>query len=226
VTSAVATNHEETKRKRRRIALVGGTGDLGLGLAARLARAYDVTVGSRDAARAAEAAAEASRLSGVRVEGAENVEAARASDIAVLAIPSLPSDDVLDSLKPAVAGKLVVSPIVPMEVRDGLFSAPPAASSAAERVASVLATRVAAAFHTVPAARLLEVGRALDYDVLVTADTRAVYDEAAAVVSSIPGLRPLYAGPLRNSRMVEEMTPNLLNVGKLNGIKHPSIRVV
>ncbi|MGA2664587.1 MAG: NADPH-dependent F420 reductase [Nitrososphaerales archaeon] len=225
MTMMTATNEEKSK-KRGRIALVGGTGDLGLGLAVRLAPAYDVTVGSRDAARAAAAAAEASRISGARVDGAENLDAARASDIAILAIPSLPSDDVLTSLRPAVAGKLVVSPIVPMEVRDGLFSAPPASASAAERVASVLATRVAAAFHTVPAARLLEVGRELDYDVLVTAETRVVYAEAAAVVSSIPGLRPLYAGPLRNSRMVEELTPNLLNVGKLNGIKHPSIRVV
>jgi 8-hydroxy-5-deazaflavin:NADPH oxidoreductase len=66
----------------------------------------------------------------------------------------------------------------------------------------------------------------LDYDVLVTAETREVFAEAAEVVSSIARLRPLYAGPLRNSRMVEGITPTLLNVGKLNKIKSPSIRVV
>jgi len=210
----------------KRIAVIGGTGDLGLGLAVRLARSYEVTIGSRDASRAVETASKASDLSGVRVLGQENGTAARSSEISILAIPNLPSDEVLTSLKPDLAGKLVISPIVPMEFRDGLFTPSLESGSAAERVASLLGTRVAGAFHTVPAVRLLEVGMELDYDVLVTAETREVYAEAAEVVSSIARLRPLYAGPLRNSRMVEGITPSLLNVGKLNKIKSPSIKVV
>jgi 8-hydroxy-5-deazaflavin:NADPH oxidoreductase len=210
----------------KRIAVVGGTGDLGLGLAVRLARSYEVTIGSRDASRAVEAASKASELAGIRVLGEENGTAARGSEISILAIPNLPSDEVLTSLKPDLAGKLVLSPIVPMEVRDGLFAPSLESGSAAERVASLLGTRVAGAFHTVPAVRLLEVDTELDYDVLVTAETREVFAEAAEVVSSIARLRPLYAGPLRNSRMVEGITPTLLNVGKLNKIKSPSIRVV
>jgi NADPH-dependent F420 reductase len=208
------------------IAIIGGTGDLGLGLAARLARTYQVTIGSRDASRAAEAASKASMLSKAKVFGEENGAAARGSEISILTIPNLPSDDALISLKPDVAGKLVVSPIVPMELRDGLFTPSLQSGSAAERVASLLGTRVAGAFHTVPAARLLEVDKELDYDVLVTADSKEVYAETAEIVSSIRRLRPLYAGPLRNSRMVEGITPSLLNVGKLNKIRHPSIRIV
>jgi NADPH-dependent F420 reductase len=211
---------------KKRIAVIGGTGDLGLGLAARLSKSYEVTIGSRDASRAVEAASKASTLSGNSVLSDENGAAARSSEIAILAIPSLPSDDVLISLKPDLAGKLVLSPIVPMVFRDGLFAPSLESGSAAERVASLLGTRVAGAFHTVPAARLLEVGRELDYDVLVTAETPDVYAEAAEIVSSIARLRPLYAGPLRNSRMVEGITPSLLNVGKLNKIKSPSIRIV
>ncbi len=61
---------------------------------------------------------------------------------------------------------------------------------------------------------------------LVTADSKETYAETAEIVSSIRRLRPLYAGPLWNSRMVEGITPSLLNVGKLNKIRHPSIRIV
>jgi NADPH-dependent F420 reductase len=209
-----------------RVAIVGGTGELGLGLAVRLSKRHQVVVGSRDPSRAKDAASKATGLSGGKVEGGTNQEAALWCEVAVLAIPELPSDETLLSIKPAVAGKLVVSPIVPMTVRDGLFVPALESGSAAERVSSVLQTRVASAFHTVPAARLLDADTALDYDVLVTADTRDVYAEVAALVSSIEGLRPLYAGPLRNSRMLETMTPTLLNVGKLNKIKSPSIKVV
>ena len=113
-----------------------------------------------------------------------------------------------------------------MTFRDGSFFPTLESGSAAEKVAAALGTRVASAFHTVPAARLLDVGSELDYDVLVTAETRAVYSEAAALVSSIEGLRPLYAGALRNSRMVEGITPTLLNVGKLNKMRSPSIKIV
>jgi 8-hydroxy-5-deazaflavin:NADPH oxidoreductase len=208
------------------IAVVGGTGDLGLGLACRLARSYEVIIGSRDAARAAEAASKASTLSGSTVTGKTNAEATATADVAILAIPDLPSDEALLALKPNLAGKLVVSPIVPMEFRDGLFRPTLSTGSAAEKVASVLQTRVAAAFHSVPADRLAQVDRVLDYDVLVAAETREVFDEASSIVSSIPKLRALYAGPLRTSRTLESLTPVLLNVGKLNKIRSPSVKVV
>lgn len=208
------------------VAIVGGTGDLGLGLAVRLAPSRSVTIGSRDQARAAEAAAKASSISGSRVEGATNSQAAADADVTILAIPDLPSDDALLLLKPGVQGKLVVSPIVPMVFKDGLFTAVTGPVSAAEKVASVLETRVAAAFHNVPAARLLEFPKPLDYDVLVGAGSREVFSEAAELVSSIPGLRPLYAGPLSASRTLESLTPTLLNTGKLNRIRTPSIKIV
>jgi len=209
-----------------RIAIVGGTGDLGMGLAARLASKHQVVIGSRDPARAQGAAAKAAALSGAAVEGKTNDEAADLCEIAILAVPDLPSEELLLSLKPRLTGKLVISPIVAMTVREGFFLPALESGSAAEKVASALATRVAGAFHTVPAARLLTIQEKLDYDVLVTAETREAYSESAAVVSSIAGLRPLYAGPLRNSRMVEGITPTLLNVGKLNRMRSPSVRIV
>ena len=208
------------------VAVIGGTGDLGLGLASRLAGSYRVVIGSREAARAADAASRASALSGSLVDGMANTDAASTADIAILAIPDLPSDEVLLSLKPKLSGKLVISPVVPMDFKDGLFFPRPSTTSAAEKMHSVLQTRMAAAFHHVPAARLLEANRVLEYDVLVAADTRDIFTEAAQLVSRVSKLRPLYAGPLASSRTLESLTPTLLNVGKLNKIKTPSVRVV
>jgi 8-hydroxy-5-deazaflavin:NADPH oxidoreductase len=195
-------------------------------IAVRLARTHAVTIGSRDLPRAEEAAAKASSISGAKVVGDVNAEAVRLCDAAVLAVPDLPPKGLLSSLKRGLTGKLVISPIVPMRFADGLFSISTSRESAAERVAGALQARVAGAFHTVPAQKLLQLDSELDYDVLVTADSREVYEEAASVVSSVGKLRPLYAGPLRYSRMVEALTPTLLNVGRLNKIKTPSIRIV
>jgi len=210
-----------------RIAVIGGTGDLGFGLAVRLAKAYAVTIGSRDLARAVDAAAKATAIASVSVEGKTNEAAAGDCDIAILAVPDLSSAGLLSSLAQGLKDKLVISPIVPMIFKDGIFSLSQTGESAAERVAKELPTaRVAGAFHTVPANRLAQLGEELAYDVLVTADSRAVYDEAARVVSSVGKLRPLYAGPLTVTRLVEGMTPALLNVSKLNKLRSPSIRLV
>jgi NADPH-dependent F420 reductase len=193
----------------------------------RLAKAGSVTIGSRNPARAAEAAAKASTLARMPVVGKTNEEAASGCQIAILAVPDLPSADFLSGLAQALKDKLVISPIVPMVFKDGIFSISLPGESAAERVAKALpASHVAGAFHTVPAPKLADLEEELVYDVLVTADTREVYDQAARVVSSVGRLRPLYAGPLVASRMVEAFTPVLLNVSRLNKLKSPSIRLV
>lgn len=216
-----------SSNSRTKVAVIGGTGDLGFGLAMRLAAGYDVTIGSRDPARGAAAAAKASTASGARVDAKTNGEAAQECDIAILAVPELPSSDLLASLAPGLAEKLVISPIVPMLFKDGVLSLS-LDESAAERVARALpASRVGGAFHTVPAVRLARREEELAYDVLVTADSRAVYEEVAKVVSSVGKLRPLYAGPLTVSRLVEGITPALINAERLNKLKPPpSIKLV
>lgn len=144
-----------------------------------------------------------------------------------MAVPDLPSADFLSSLAGALEGKLVISPIVPMQVKDGVFSLSLREESAAERVAQALpSSRVASAFQTVPAGRLARMEEELAFDVLVTADSRQVYEEAALIVSSVGKIRPLYAGPLSVSRLVEGITPALLNVSKLNKLKSPSLKLV
>jgi 8-hydroxy-5-deazaflavin:NADPH oxidoreductase len=210
-----------------KVAVIGGTGDLGFGLAVRLANSHTVTIGSRDPARASEAAAKAGSLANAHIDGKANTEAVNGCDIAILAVPDLPQDDLLPSLAPRLEEKLVISPIVPMVFKDGTFSLSLSGDSAAERVARALPlARVAGAFHTVPATRLAQLGEELAYDVLVTADSREVYEQAARLVSSIGKLRPFYAGPLAAARLVEAMTPALLNVARLNKLRSPSIKLV
>jgi predicted dinucleotide-binding enzyme len=173
-------------RRPERIAIIGGTGALGYGLALRLSRAFPVTIGSRTQEKAAEAAARATSVAKVHIEANANAQAASVCEIAML----------------------------PGE-------------SAAERVAKAIpGARVAGAFHTVPASRLAHLGDELAFDVLVTAGAKEVFDEASRVVSSVGKLRPLYAGPLSASRLVEGITPALLNVSKLNGLRSPSIKLV
>jgi NADPH-dependent F420 reductase len=216
-----------SRPEQMKIAIIGGTGQLGFGLAIRLAKTYSVTIGSRDVPKATAAATKASAVARVSIGAKSNPEAADACDIAILAVPDLPSADLLASMAPNLMEKLVISPIVPMVFKDGLFSIAISGESAAERVAKSLPmAKVAGAFHTVPAARLAKPEEPLDYDVLVTAESRAVFDQVSRVVSSVGKLRPLYAGPLSASRMTESITPTLINVERLNKMKTPSIKIV
>ena len=209
-----------------KLAILGGTGDLGMGLAVRLSKHYDVLIGSREEVKAQKSAERAKGISGGSVLGCTNSDAAGACEAAILAIPDLPTTELLRDLAPSLRGKLVISPIVPMKFQDGVFSYTLKEGSAAEKVALALEARVASALHTVPADKLLRENQALELDVLVAADRRETFVEAADLISKIERLRPLHAGPLVVSRMVESITPLLLNVGRFSKIRSPSIRIV
>lgn len=209
-----------------RLAIIGGTGDLGLGLAVRLSRHCDVLIGSRDSARAENAAGQARNLSGGSVVGCSNSDAASRCDSAILAIPDLPEDGFLKELAAPLTGKLVISPVVPMRFEGGHFSYSLQEGSAAEKVALSLKSNVASALHTVPAKKLLKLEESLEFDVLVAAENREIFAQASEIISSINHLRPLYAGPLSVSRLIESITPLLLNVERLNKLRWPSIRIV
>src|SRR2546428_8199306 len=196
-----------------RIGIVGGTGPLGRGLAARLSYSYEVLIGSREKTRAEGAAEEVSRLTGRKVRGATNLEAASAGDRAILALPDLAASELIQEMKEELEGKLVISPIVPMEVKDGWFTYSPNDGSAAESVASILdRSRVAAAFHTIPAPKLLAMGENLEDTVPVAAEGREPFSEVATIVSSIQDVRPLSAGPLSSARTIESLTPLLFTL--------------
>lgn len=202
-----------------KIAIVGGTGKFGTGLAANLSRKYEVYIGSRDEAKAQAAAKPAG------VKGGESHAVAGLCDAAILTIP-YEAVGPLVSFEGELAGKLVISPVVPMRKEGGTFYYLESQGSAAQQVASALKrSRVAAALHTLPA-RFLKQPEKLNVDVPVAADDRKTFAEAAGIVRSIGGLRPLYCGPLSSASSIERLTPLLLNLASLNGLKTPSVKFV
>lgn len=210
----------------KRIAVIGGTGDLGKGLAARMARSCDVIIGSRDPAKAKKTAEELCTLTGSQVIGLSNPEAAAECEAAILAIPDLPDREMLLTLSSGLRGKLVISPIVPMTFEKGVFRYTLREGSAAEKVAAVLGPRTVAAFHNVPADKLMMLEHELDYDVLVASEDRKDFEETAGLITAVKSLRPLYCGGLHNARSIESLTPLLLNVARQNKMKSPSLKVV
>lgn len=223
---------------RRRIGIIGGTGGMGRGFALRWCRRNDILVGSRDAGRAAAAAAEYSAAAaeaygaiGGSIKGASNEDAARGSDVLVLSIPY----ENIDATCPAVLaaapdGCVIVSPIVPMEktavgfeflpVRDGKPSSHELVSRHARG-----STPVVSAFHVISEKKLANTARALDYDVFVCGDSDGAVGAVSDLVRQIEGLRPILLGPGSLAYMAEIATPILLNAMIRNGIRNPGIKV-
>jgi NADPH-dependent F420 reductase len=196
------------------VSFLGGTGEQGRGLARRFALAgLDVVLGSRDAARAEAVARD---LPG-RVTGADNATAAAAGDIVVVAVPWAGHRDLLASLAGPLAGKIVVDCVNPLGFdAQGPFALDVPEGSAAEQAQSVLpGSRVVAAFHHVSAVLLLDPDvEKLDIDVLVLGDDRGATDVVQALAASVPGMRGVYSGRLRNARQVEALTANLIAINR------------
>ena len=207
-----------------RVGVLGGTGDQGRGLARRLAMAgHAVVIGSRDAGRAASIAAEV----GLGVQGLANEECARAADIVIIAVPWDGHATLLESLRDALNGKVVVDCVNPLGFdKQGAYALPVAEGSAAEQAAGILAgSRVVAAFHHISAVLLLdETVDSVDTDVLVLGDDREATDLVQALAGRIPGIRGIYAGRLRNAGQVEAMTANLISMNRRYKV-HAGIRV-
>jgi NADPH-dependent F420 reductase len=196
------------------VAVLGGTGEQGRGLARRFGLAgLQVVLGSRDAGRAAEAAASLPDT----VTGTDNASAARAGDVVVVAVPWDGHRELLAGLAGALAGKVVVDCVNPLGFdKQGAYALPVEEGSAAQQAAAVLPdSRVVAAFHHVSAVLLLdEQVDSVDTDVLVLGDDRQATDLVQALAGVIPGMRGLYAGRLRNAHQVEALTANLISVNR------------
>jgi NADPH-dependent F420 reductase len=202
------------------VAVLGGTGDQGLGLARRFGQAgLPVLIGSRSVDRAEKAAAELNAALGVdpAVRGLVNADAASQADLVIVAVPWEGHAATLQSLSTELAGKIVVDCVNPLgfDAR-GAFALPVPEGSAAEQAAALLPdSRVVAAFHHVSAVLLTDPAiTSFDLDVLVLGDDREATDTVQALAGLIPGMRGLYAGRLRNARQVEALTANLISVNR------------
>ncbi|MGA5704146.1 NADPH-dependent F420 reductase [Peterkaempfera bronchialis] len=197
------------------IGILGGSGPQGRGLGVRFAAAgLPVVIGSRKADRAEEAAADIARVAGSsRVTGASNEECAQRSDIVLVVVPFEGHADLLTSLGEALAGKVVVDCVNPLGFdKQGPYPLKVAEGSAAEQARELLPdSTVTAAFHHLSAVLLgdLEVA-SIDSDVLVLGDDRSATDAVQALAETIPGVRGVYGGRLRNAAQIEALTANLI----------------
>ena len=200
------------------IAVLGGTGPQGRGLARRFALAgLRVVVGSRAAERAEKVASEIAESTSGDVSGAGNAEAANAGDLVLVAVPWEGHADLLRQLKPNLNGKVVVDCVNPLGFdKHGPYPLTVAEGSAAEQAAQILSdSTVVGAFHHVSAALLEDATVAtVDTDVLVLGDDRNATDLVQALVDTIPGMRGVYAGRLRNAQQVEALTANLIAINR------------
>ena len=199
------------------VGILGGTGDQGRGLARRLALAgTSVVIGSRDAARAAAAAAEVAE-GRLPVRGAANAEAASSAEVVIVAVPYDGHRDLLLGLADELAGKVVVDCVNPLGFdKQGAFALSVAEGSATQQAAALLpGSTVVGAFHNVSAV-LLEDDEvtSVDTDVLVLGDDRDATDLVQALASVVPGMRGVYGGRLRNAHQVEALTANLISVNR------------
>jgi NADPH-dependent F420 reductase len=193
-----------------KVAVIGGTGDMGGAIAAHLAKKHEVIIGSRDLGRAEEAA---KSIPGATA--ADYLGAATRCEIAVIAVPFSAMASI-GELAEALAGKLVISIVNPLRFEGGYLHYGLERGSAAEELASMLPnSRVATAFNNVPVA-MMKLDPMVAIDILVAATSEQAYEEAAELVKSVENLRPLYAGPISEAEVVERITPLVLNLAKWN----------
>lgn len=216
----------------RAIAILGGTGPAGMGLALRWARAGEtIIIGSRDAQRAQQAAEKIKQRTGNQslVSGMENSAACAAADLLVLTVPFEGQATLLKQLKPAIrAGSVLIDATVPLAASVGGRASRTLGvwqGSAAQQAAELVpkGVNVAAAFHNL-SAELLNGDDALDCDVIVCSDDSNAGELTRALAAKIPGVRAIDGGKLENARILEQITALLIGLN-IRHKGHGGIRI-
>jgi 8-hydroxy-5-deazaflavin:NADPH oxidoreductase len=212
------------------MAILGGTGQQGGGLARRFARAgAGVIVGSRDPGRARDIVAGWS-AAGTPIEVADYASAVERAGVIVLAVPFTSIDALLEELQPRLAaGAIVIDVTVPVTFEGGkLGMIDVAEGSAAEHIRARLPVHVtlAAAFKTIPAHLLGAGDQPLDCDEFVCGDSDEARARAVAMVELLPGLRPVDVGPLSRARSIEQLTALAIAINRRHKIHDARFRIV
>jgi NADPH-dependent F420 reductase len=211
-----------------KIAVLGGTGKEGAGLALRWAHAgHRVVIGSRAPERAAQAAAAINaRLGAERAEGLANADAAAAGEIVVLTVPFAAQLATLQEVRSALAGKILIDvtvPLVPPQVGRAQLPDGGSAVLLAQKMLGT-AVRVISAFQNVAAELLADLDRRIDCDVLVCGDDREARAQVIALARAA-GMRAWHAGPLANSVVAEALTSVLITINRQYKISHSGIAI-
>lgn len=208
------------------IAILGGTGREGTGLALRWAAAgYTIIIGSRDAERAQKAAEAIRQRLGIdHVSGLTNSNAARKAEISVLTVVQTAHQEALESLGDALQGKILVDATSRVDYKN---PAPPLPPSAGEHAQKLLGStvKVVAAFQNIPSKLLTQaIGEALDADALVCSDDMDAAEQVVELAKAA-GMRGYYAGRLANANVVEGLSSVLISLNRHYGVKDASIKI-
>lgn len=238
-----------------KIAILGGTGNIGKGFALRWSKKHEVVIGSRNAEKAEASAAEYNEILKNhdvknRVKGTDNKTAATDVDVVLLAIGYENISSIIDLITPVLGKQIIVSVVVPMardrcyilpdssplkiDVSDDSYNAnyfcytTPPAGSAAQEIAMLLPQDIelVSAFHNVPAHMLADLDVELDYDIGVCGNSMYSKNIIFDLTRDIPNLRPLDVGPVETSAMVESLTPLMINIASKNKLKNLGIKFV
>ncbi|MDE0660024.1 MAG: NADPH-dependent F420 reductase [Gammaproteobacteria bacterium] len=216
------------ERGRETIAILGGTGDLGTGLAIRWSKAgHRIVIGSRTLEKARNAVANLKKISPeTPADAMENPDAAAAGDIVVLTVPAEHQLSTLQTVRDGLTGKILIDvtvPLVPPKVGTVQL---PAAGSAGKRAQDFLGedVMVVTAFQNI-AAHLLQEDVAIECDVLVAGNKRAARDKVIQLAEEA-GMRAWHAGPIENSAAAEALTSILIQINRRHEISHSGIKIV
>jgi 8-hydroxy-5-deazaflavin:NADPH oxidoreductase len=203
------------------VAVIGGTGAEGFGLTLRLAQAgHHLTIGSRDADRAATKAEEARQILGphAEVDGADNATAARGAPVVIVTVPFEGAAAIYEAIAPSIGADTIVcdctSPLMTAVGGRPSHAIHPWHGSAAEFVKALLpkGTRLVAAFHTIAAGALRQLEAPVDSDTLVMGDDHEANATIGGLVEGVPGMRWVDVGGLQMARIAEQLTPLLISI--------------
>jgi 8-hydroxy-5-deazaflavin:NADPH oxidoreductase len=210
-----------------RIAVLGGTGALGSGVALRLAAAgHEVTIGSRDAGRARTAAADLSARGGRPIAGADNSGAAAGAEIVFLTVPYAVQRTTVEAVLDQLRDKILVDTTVPLLPPKVSVVQLPEGQSAVAAIAQLTgkSVRVVSALQNVSAQHLEDPDHEVDCDVLVCGDDRGACETVIGLCANM-GLRALHAGPIRNSAAAEALTSLLITLNRRYKVPGAGIRI-
>ena len=215
-----------------KIALIGGTGPQGKGLAMRLAQAgFDILVGSRSAERARDKAAEMNaRIGGGSIAGSENADVVAEAEYVLLTVPFENAAATLEGLRGQFQeGQVFVDVTVPLSFDKGqVNAAAPTEGSGSLRLRKVLPPHIpfTGAFKTLPAHLLEEIEKPLECDTFVYGDDREARHRVSSMIRRVPGLRPIDVGGLSAAAMVEGMTALAIRVNRRYKSREARFRIL
>ncbi len=215
-----------------KIAILGGTGRIGEGLACRWAPSHEIYIGSRDIEKAKYAAYGYScQLTDRRIEcrigGANNKEAVEKADVVVISVPYEATLELIECLRPVLKNQIVISLVVPMKKNQWFEYTPPAEGCAALHIQHLIPEiKVVSAYHNLSYRKLCNLDLEIEGDVVICGDDTDAKQVAMNLTREIRSVRPLDGGPLSESRMIESLTPFLINMAMRNGLSDLGVKFV